>query len=273
MPTKLTHAFIKEQFEKRNCTLLTSDYTGCEQVLSYLCPNGCELKTQWCRFRRRELACLACEGRKLSHRAVSATYAKEGYTLLSTFQNSAAPMLYKCPKGHLRTATWSDFQTGRRCKICAGGVVFHQDVEYAFNKEGYTLHSIYRNALQKLKFTCPNGHKHSLKWPHFSRGVRCTKCSKHGFRPNKPANLYFLQFNTGAGPLYKIGVTGRTIEERYKDEPIDYKVLLDTPYLFGYLALSEEQRILKENKQWKYVGPKILLDGDSELFVKNVLQR
>jgi len=51
-------------------------------------------------------------------------------------------------------------------------------VKSQFEKEGYTLLTKeYKNSYQKLKFICPNGHKHSISWGAWSQGQRCAYCS------------------------------------------------------------------------------------------------
>ncbi len=49
---KLPLDFIKSEFEKENYTLLTTEYTGCEQKLKYICPKGHEGETTWGNFQQ-----------------------------------------------------------------------------------------------------------------------------------------------------------------------------------------------------------------------------
>lgn len=44
-------------------------------------------------------------------------------------------------------------------------------------KEGYQLIGEYVNANTKFDYICPVGHKHSIAWGHWSKGIRCAKCS------------------------------------------------------------------------------------------------
>lgn len=51
-------------------------------------------------------------------------------------------------------------------------------VRDSFEKEGYTLLTkTYENNVQQLKYTCPTGHKGSIKWICWQRGNRCSECS------------------------------------------------------------------------------------------------
>ncbi len=54
----------------------------------------------------------------------------------------------------------------------------YEFVKEAFELEGYTLISNeYVNAKTKLKYICPNGHKHSINWNSWKSGHRCLYCS------------------------------------------------------------------------------------------------
>jgi hypothetical protein len=52
-------------------------------------------------------------------------------------------------------------------------------VKNTFNTEGYELISVeYINPHVKLKYICPNGHKHKISWNKWLLGRRCPYCSK-----------------------------------------------------------------------------------------------
>jgi hypothetical protein len=43
-----------------------------------------------------------------------------------------------------------------------------------FKKEGYELLTrVYEGKKQKLEYICPEGHRHSMTWAHWKRGVKC----------------------------------------------------------------------------------------------------
>lgn len=47
-----------------------------------------------------------------------------------------------------------------------------------FAEEGYVvLSKEYTSSKQKIKYICPNGHKHSMRLDHWRRGIRCPYCS------------------------------------------------------------------------------------------------
>jgi hypothetical protein len=50
-------------------------------------------------------------------------------------------------------------------------------VKESFEREGYILlSSNYTNNYTKLNYICPNGHKHSIRWNDWQKGVRCPHC-------------------------------------------------------------------------------------------------
>lgn len=94
-----------------------------------------------------------------------------------------------------------------------------------------------------------------------------------GFSPFKPAVLYFLEvLCRSRGALYKIGVTNRTVEQRFRTEDLDRITVLHTRhYENGADAYAEEQRILKEFAAYRYDGEPVLIsDGNTELFTIDV---
>lgn len=51
-------------------------------------------------------------------------------------------------------------------------------IEKRFRDAGYILlEKTYKNVHQKLKFICPNGHKHSISWGNWQTGRRCFYCT------------------------------------------------------------------------------------------------
>lgn len=93
-----------------------------------------------------------------------------------------------------------------------------------------------------------------------------------GFNRNKPAILYYLKVLGGIA--YKIGITNRTITERFcKKDLSKIEVLLMIEFANGSDAKKEEARILKQYKNDKYQGTKLLKDGNTELFRYDILNK
>jgi len=69
-------------------------------------------------------------------------------------------------------------------------------IKEQFKKEGYKLLTkVYKNNKQKLKYVCPNNHKHNISWAMWQHGQRCAHCAglvklsieviKNGFEKEK----------------------------------------------------------------------------------------
>lgn len=86
-----------------------------------------------------------------------------------------------------------------------------------------------------------------------------------------PDFLYYLKVTYNNQVFYKIGITNRTIKERFGSDMKYIQVLHKIHYKSGQDAYNEEQRILNKFKDFKYVGPDILKSGNTELFIKDIL--
>lgn len=137
----------------------------------------------------------------------------------------------------------------------------------------YTI-TEYKTSKEEVQIICPNhGVFTKIAQSHLS-GQGCPICTIYGFKKDKPAILYYLKITTKNGDLlYKIGITNYSVTERFNlTELSKIEVLLQRKYTFGYEAYKEEQRILKQFKKFKYKGPNILVNGNTEIFTKNVLK-
>lgn len=119
--------------------------------------------------------------RKLTLEFVKEQFEKEGYKLLSRkYINPHSKLVYICPNGHKHGITWSNWSNKKkyRCAYCAGNIRLTINfIKKEFDKENYILLStIYKNSHQKLKYICPKGHKHSIRWNDWQRGRRCFIC-------------------------------------------------------------------------------------------------
>ena len=92
------------------------------------------------------------------------------------------------------------------------------------------------------------------------------------FYKDKPTTLYYVKFTYKRKAYYKIGITTRTIQERFRSEPIPYTILFEKRYKSGETAYRKEQKILKSNLDYRYWGPNILRSGNAELFTKDIMK-
>jgi len=91
-----------------------------------------------------------------------------------------------------------------------------------------------------------------------------------GFNINLPAILYYLKVQGGKG--YKIGITNRTVAERFVGEADKIEVIKTWYYESGKDARDREQEVLSKYKSMKYIGEHLLSSGNTELFNKDILE-
>ena len=134
---------------------------------------------------------------------------------------------------------------------------------------------VYHGHHHKLLVTCTiHGDFEQVASKHL-KGHGCPKCSVSGFKAEKSATLYYLKIEYKNRVLYKIGITNRSITERFCVADLNkITVLYTKDYVKGAEAYQEEQRILKEFKHFKYTGPAVLESGgNTELFSIDILKK
>lgn len=137
------------------------------------------------------------------------------------------------------------------------------------NKYDYS-NVVYINSLTKVELRCNQGHTfYQVPGSHL-QGCGCHYCGDYGFDKTKPAILYYLSINNGE--VYKIGITNRSVKERFNNIDLEKITILKTwEYPIGKEAYDKEQEILKLYKEFKYTGINILQTGNTELFTENIL--
>jgi len=171
--------------------------------------------------------------------------------------------------------------TGRLgCKECAKELrssifidtkedFIHKSLDVHGHKYDYTQF-IYKLSGVKGTIMCTQcSHEFEQSPNSHLNGRGCPSCAEYGFDATKPACLYYLSINNGEA--YKIGITNRTVEDRYTlDEQKVFDILHTVWYVSGAEAREEERRILSIYKDYKYTGPSLLKAGNTELFNKDI---
>ena len=110
--------------------------------------------------------------------------------------------------------------------------------------------------------------------PHnHSRGAGCPECGKNSqgwsadrFK-DKPTTLYVLDLGASR---YKVGITSRSVEVRYRGENTPYKVTFQLVFKDGADAWYAEKQILQKFRQSSYKGPSVLKrTGNREIITDN----
>jgi hypothetical protein len=104
-------------------------------------------------------------------------------------------------------------------------------------------------------------------------GSGCPKCAKYGFNPAKPAILYYLEIKKKGIKAWKIGLTNRTVEDRFRKDMAYISIIDIHKFEDGQKAWDLEQFILtkyRPNHGWGTNAP-LLESGNSELFKTDIL--
>lgn len=176
---KLEYDFIKEKFNMRGYTLISTEYTGANNKLAYICsshPNEVQYITYGNLHTGR--GCYYCSGqRHLSYELVFNEFVERNYLLLENeFIDSRILMKYKCNihPDEIRTISYTNFKTGKGCSVC-GRIKANKSntdrhtYDFAimeFENRNYRLISTeeeYKNMNAKMKYICEKHPEHIQK--------------------------------------------------------------------------------------------------------------
>jgi len=148
--------------------------------------------------------------------------------------------------------------------------------------EGLYDHSLvwedYVNNMTKVRIKCKRcGNVFKAAMMNHISGSGCPSCAPYGFDMYAPTLLYYLEVTHPTDiigcKLYKIGITNRTVEERFTAAELKLiKVLATRQYDLGFDAYKAEQKVLSDFSNRHYCGTHFLIGGgNTEMFTENVL--
>jgi len=181
MLKKFFYENVKQVFKDRGYTLISKEYINSRTKLGYECPKGHLGSMTYSHFQQGS-SCPVCsiENSKLSYEEVKRAFDDRSYTLLSKeYTNKTIKLDYECPKGHLGSMTYGNFQQGNSCPVCSieNSKFSYDDVKKVFRDRGYILRSKeYVNSQTKLDYECPKGHLGSMTYGNFYQKHACLVC-------------------------------------------------------------------------------------------------
>ena len=256
------------------------DYKGANIKVTIICPiHGDFEQTPNNHFNSK--GCRKCVGNICSdndtfiHKAKLVHGELYDYSKVNYVNNISKVVIICSVHGSFWQAPVSHLQ-GQRCPGCADKTKTQEQ----FINEAKSIHNnkydyskvSYVNNNTKIMIMCQeHGEFKQIPYAHLN-GSGCPTCARYGFDKSKPAYLYYLKITTDNGQiLYKIGITNRTVNERFNlTELSKIEIVKQINYSIGQYAYDEEQRILKQFKEFKYTGPAILETGNTELFTVDV---
>ena len=107
--------------------------------------------------------------------------------------NCAQKLEYVCENRHIHSISWDNFKAGHRCPYCDGqGKLDILIIKEFFEEYDYELlDNEYINDAYKLKYRCPEGHEHSMRWGNFRNGRRCPTCAVMSISERMSGNRHY----------------------------------------------------------------------------------
>lgn len=257
---------------------ITANYTTAKNLVSIIC-SAHGVFTQTAQHHTSGHGCPKCAN---NHNYTNEEFIVEAnmlhehkYTYKNcVYSSSKSKVLITCAAHGDFMMTPNNHLQGKGCPICnkintqdfiEKAKLVHGD-RYDYSKVDYKKHN------SKVTILCSEHGEFEKTPSNHLKGGNCPKCSKSGFDPDKKAILYYLKITVDDElTLYKIGITNRTVQERFNlTELSKIEIIKQKLYEIGQDAYDEEQRVLKQFKEFKYTGPAILETGNTELFTVDV---
>lgn len=125
----------------------------------------------------------------------------------------------------------------------------------------------------KIKHECLNGHVWSVRPSSILNDMGCPVCANHGFDPSKSAILYYIKVETYLEKYYKIGITNRSVKERFLlDTDKTITSLFEEYFDIGQHAKDKEKEILSKFAKFRVnMGSFMKSGGNTEMFEIDIL--
>lgn len=199
------------------------------------------------------------------------------------YSESHIPVEIICPNHGTFKQSPSNHLAGKGCQKCAvenrdlAAAKRSEKAKFEFRDKAHEVHNFkydysqceYKSTREKVFIICPEHGEFEQRPNGHLGGQGCPSCSESGFDPKKPGLLYYLKICGGLA--YKIGITNYTVEKRFGSDMAKIDILKTWYFEDGIEAPQKETQVLREFKYAKWTGPKLLIDGNSELFEFDVL--
>jgi len=200
------------------------------------------------------------------------------YTPLDRYINALTKIPHMCKNNHIWDVTPSKLLNGKGCPECSGMLKKTTDtyIEALLEKDiNIAPAEKYINVKTHILHECLDcGHIWNATPNKILMGRGCPSCAEYGFNADKPAILYYIKIVSYHQEVYyKIGITNRTIKDRFfRDRDKTIKILLQKEFELGTDARLEEQSILSKYKDKRVTVPDFLKSGgNTELFEIDIL--
>lgn len=233
------------------------------------------LKGRGCKFCRSNTEAFIKKAKKV-HKGM---YAYDKVQYVHSQQN----VIIECPIHGSFEQRPANHLAGKGCGLCGNvnrGLLSRGNTEKFIKKAKLKYGELYDYSKTEyitstlpITVICLEHGAFSITPENHLQGTGCPKCAVHGFNKTKPAYLYYLKITTEDNQiLYKIGITNRTVNERFQLKDLQkIEIVKQKLYSSGEDAYNWEQKLLKMYQNYKYKGPDILSSGNTELFTEDII--
>lgn len=195
---------------------------------------------------------------------------------LENYISARVKIDHECTNGHIWLAEPRRILDGRGCPECSGRrkkTTSEYTIRLAEKSINYEVLEEYDGTHIPILHKCDNGHIWKARPSQILIGKGCPSCATYRINPDNPATLYYIKIISSVGNFYKIGITSRSISERFKNESsLEIVELYSNLFSTAYEAMEIEQSILREFNSNRVTSLNILKSGGStEVFNKDIL--
>lgn len=297
MKAKTRELFVKESIYKHGTKYDYSQvvYINNKTKVTIICPIHGKFEQQPNNHLNSEIGCPKCSKEQIGiskritlEHFLSRARSKQGdryYYHKVNFETTRDTIIITCRIHGDFKQTIGNHLKGDHCPHCSkiGNIRKKRYTQEEFIELANKVHNskydysqvLYKGVRESVKIICPVHGEFNQKPNSHLKGYGCNSCSNYSFDKNKPAMLYYLKIITDDNKvLYKIGITSRTLNERFNLNDLRMITVLDTKQLSsGQEAYNLEQSIIKKYEKYRCKNETVLSSGNTELFNKDILPK
>lgn len=188
-----------------------------------------------------------------------------------------------CPKHGVFQQSPGNHLSGKGCPSC--GVIVRSDKQRSttneFVEKAKAVHgdkydyssTEYIKSSSVISVCCPLHGVFRLTAKNHLKGRGCASCADWSFDKSKKATLYLLKFQKDFVSFWKVGITNRTVKDRFLGDR--HFIVFQREWQFdkGIHAYQIEQEVLKQFQTYKQppmLFPLLTYGGDTECFTPNL---
>lgn len=236
--------------------------------------------------------CALCKGARISDSKKKITtndFIKRSNVIHSSFYDYSmseyidhrTKVIIKCPLHGNFSQSPHAHMAGSGCRLCADRKkaksktisteeFISRSIAVHGNTYDYSL-TKYNGCNNNVNIRCAVHGEFSVIASNHSQGRGCPYCAESGFKADKPALLYLLEFNKPIAIFWKIGITNRTIIKRFPGENRYISCANVWRFSVGADAKQIEQILLDRFKKYQF-NKEFLFNllqgrGDTECFL------